>query len=112
MSQIDGRAASGGTAYAMHVRDKCLPQLTEIEPQLDALIIPQELQPDVEQLKDATSKMRGAWSGLISYLDNPDLHYDADSARVYIETIARGWFDFKQAHGKINKLLKAKLGEH
>lgn len=111
MSQIDGRAVDGGTAYGLHVRDKCLIKLRDIEPGLDTLIIPADLKPEVEHMKDATSKLRGSWSALISYLDNPELHYDSATAKVYIEHIARAWFDFKQAHAKVNKVLKERLGE-
>ncbi len=109
-SQLDGRAAERGAAYGVHLRDKCLPMLDDIEPQLDTLIVPAEMKNDVEGMKTATSKLRGAMSALISYLDNPEIKYDADSARVYYENIARGWFDFKQAHAAVNKTLKAKLG--
>ncbi len=111
MTQLEGRVAEKGAAYALHVRDKCLDKLTDIEPQLDTLIIPADLKPNVDAMKDATSKLRGSFSALISYLDTPDLKYDADSARVYLQHIARAWFDFKQAHAAINKTLKAKLGE-
>jgi len=109
MVQLDGRAATGGRSYALHLRDRCLGKLTEIEPALDNLIIPDDLKQDVEKLKAATSKLRSGASAFISYLDNPELKYDSESAQVYLEHIARGWFDFRQAQVAINKTLKAKL---
>jgi hypothetical protein len=109
MSELDGRAASGGRAYAVHLRDQCVGELTEIEPTLDSLIIPDDLKPDVEKLKVATGKLRSGSSAFISYLDNPELKYDSESARIYLEHIARGWFDFRQAQVAINKTLKSKL---
>jgi hypothetical protein len=109
ISQLDGRAAEGKAAYAVHLRDKCLPKLDDIEPQLDTLIVPADLKTDVDGMKAASSKLRGSLSALISYLDNPELKYDTDSARVYFDNIARGWFEFRQAHGAVNKTLKAKL---
>lgn len=111
MSQVDGRAMEKGAAYAVHLRDTCLPKLEAIEPQLEVLIIPPDMQADVNAMKDATSKLRGAFSALISYLDAPDAKYESEAARIYVENIARGWFEFKQAHAAINKLIKQKLGE-
>ena len=109
ISQLDGRAAESGRAYGLHLHDKCMPKLEEIEPQLDTLIVPADMKVDVDGMKSATSKLRGSLSALVSYLDNPELKYDSDSARVYFDNIARGWFEFRQAHAAVNKTLKAKL---
>jgi hypothetical protein len=111
MTQVDGRASEKGAAYGIYLREKCMGKLQDIEPQLDTLIIPADLKPNVDAMKDATSKLRGAFSALISYLDTPEQKYDSEAARMYIEKIARAWFDFKQAHGAINKTLKEKLGD-
>ena len=42
-------------------------------------------------------------------LDDPELEYDEEAARPHVTAIARGWYDFKKAHGAINKSIKAKL---
>jgi hypothetical protein len=111
MEQLDGRAAHGGRAYGLHLREDCVGKLSDIEPTLDSLIIPNDLKADVEKLKAATGKLRSGSSAFISYLDNPELKYDSESAKIYLEHIARGWFDFRQAQVAINKTLKSKL-EH
>lgn len=111
IAQIDGRATDHGTAYAVHVRDKCLPKLQKIEPELDTLIVPPELKPSVDAMRDATSKLRAGYSAFISYLDTPDTKYQSEGARVYLDNIARGWFDFRKAHADVNKAIKEKLGD-
>jgi hypothetical protein len=109
IEQLDGRAAQGGRSYARHLREACLDTLTEIEPALDNLIMPDDLKRDVDTLKAATGKMRSAASAFVSYLDVPERNYDSQAARDYVEPIARGWFEFCQAHAAINKTLKARL---
>jgi hypothetical protein len=110
-AQIDGRASDHGAAYALHVRDKCMPKLQDIGPQLDTLIIPADLAPHVNAMRDATGKLRAGYSAFISHLDTPDTKYDTEGGRVYLDNIARGWFEFKQAHAAVNKAIKDKLGE-
>lgn len=111
IAQIDGRAVDHGAAYAVHLRDKCLPKLQDIEPQLDTLIVPPEIKPNVDAMRDATSKLRAGYSAFVSYLDTPDKKYESEGARVYLDNIARGWFDFRQAHAAVNKAIKEKIGE-
>jgi hypothetical protein len=111
ITQLDGRAAEGGARYGVYLRDKCLGKLREIEPTLDTLIIPEDLRQNVDALKAATSKLRSGMSAFATYLDTPGHDYDAESAKVYFDSIARGWFDFRTAHNAINKTLKARL-EH
>lgn len=108
-THVNGRGIERGRSYGVHVRETCLPKLQEINPQLATLIVPAELQSDVEALKKATGDLRSAWSGLIAYLDNPELEYAEDEARPHIAQIARGWYDFKKAHAAINQKIKAKL---
>ena len=78
-----------------------------------ALIVPTELQADVDGMKDANSRIRSGWSGYVTYLievgDDEDVHFDLKLASPHIRTVAKGWYDFKKAHGAVNKLLKAKL---
>lgn len=108
-SEFAGRAAERGQNYALHLRDKCAGKLTEIEPTLDTLIVPEDLKPAVDGMKTATSKLRSGVSGLISYLDNPELHYEAAAGAVYIDNITLGWFEFRKSHAELNKVLKARL---
>jgi hypothetical protein len=108
-SQLAGRARERGQNYAFYLRDKCAAKLKEIEPTLDTLIVPEDLKAPVNEMKAATSKLRAGIGGLISYLDNPELHYDETAAAPYLENITRGWFEFRKAHGDLNKVLKSRL---
>jgi hypothetical protein len=108
MSQLDGRAAQGGKAYAVHLRDACLGSLNEIEPTLESLIIPDDLKPDIEALKTATGKLRSSCSAFVSYLDSPQT-YDSQSAKPHLEAIARAWFDYRQSQAALNKTVRSRL---
>jgi hypothetical protein len=111
-AQFEGRARERGQNYALYLRDKCAGKLTEIEPTLDTLIVPEDLKASVTEMKASTSKLRAGVGGLISYLDNPGLHYDETSAGVYLQNITRGWFDFRKAHADMNKVVKSRLEQH
>jgi hypothetical protein len=108
-TQLAGRASERGQNYAVYLRDKCLGKLAEIEPTLDTLIVPEDLKGPVNEMKASTSKLRAGVSGLISYLDNPELKYDETAADVYLQNITRGWFEFRKAHADLNKVLKSRL---
>jgi hypothetical protein len=108
-TQLGGRAQERGRAYGVHVREKCMPKLEDIGPQLDTLIVPQDLQTDVGALKQANAALRTSFSGLIAYLDNPDLQYDETEAKHLLDPITRAWYDFKKASASINKIIKGKL---
>lgn len=108
-TQLDVRGRERGRAYGVHLRDACLPKLTDIGPKLDTLIVPADLQKDVDALKHANSALRSAVSGFATYLDDPDLHYDPDEAKRYIDPISRAWYDFKKAHAGLNESIKVKL---
>jgi hypothetical protein len=111
-TQLEGRAQERGQNYALYLRDKCADKLKEIEPTLDTLIVPDDLKAPVTEMKASTSKLRAGVSALISYLDNPELHYDHAAAGVYLENITRGWFEFRKAHADLNKVLKSRLEQH
>jgi hypothetical protein len=111
-SQFEGRARERGQNYGIYLRDKCAGKLKEIEPTLDTLIVPDDLKGPVNEMKASTSKLRAGVGGLISYLDNPELHYDETAAGVYLQNITLGWFEFRKAYGDTNKVLKARLEQH
>jgi hypothetical protein len=108
-AQLSGRARERGRAYGLYLRDACAGQLTEIEPRLDTLIMPEDLKDDVAKLKAATSKLRSGTGAFISYLDHPEFKYDEAASAPYIETMTRGWFEFRQAHADLNKTLRSRL---
>jgi hypothetical protein len=108
-TQVNGRGVERGRSYGRHVREACMPKLQDINPQLATLIVPADLQPEIDALEKATGDLRTAWSGYIAYLDDPELEYAEEEARPLVAQIARGWYEFKKAHGAINQKIKAKL---
>ena len=109
MSQINVRAGEKGRAFGVYVRQKCLETLVDVAPQLDTLILPEDLKADVASMRKSVEDLRSAWSGLISYLDNAELSYQFEDAEPRINGITRAWFEFKKAHASFNKTLKTKL---
>ena len=109
LTQLEKRARDGRAAYALHLRQECLPKLQDVEPELGTLILPEELREDVDRMRNATSLLRSATSALSSYLDDPERQYDEEAARDHLEGIARGWFDWKSGQASFNKRLKEKL---
>ena len=91
------------------IRDKCMPKLQDIGPQLDTLIVPEDLKHDVKAMQEANGALRSAWSGFVAYLDDPELSYDEDVAKRHLQGIARGWYEFRKAHADVNKAIKSKL---
>lgn len=108
-SQINVRASEKGRAFGVYVRQKCLDTLVDVAPQLDTLIVPEDLKGDVASMRKSVEDLRSAWSSMISYLDNPELSYQYEDAEPRINEITRAWFEFKKAHASLNKTLKTKL---
>jgi hypothetical protein len=109
IAKLDGRGRERGRAYAIHLREACLPLLEPIGPKLDTLIAPPDVSASIQALKDANSKLRSAASGFISYLDDPELDYDEATARPHLDAIARGWYDYKKASSTVNDLIREKI---
>lgn len=108
-AHIDARGHERGRAYGQHLRDRCLGQLEPLAPQLEALIVPSELQTEVRGLVEATGQLRSAISEYVAYLDDRELQYDADVARPMVSRIARAWYDFRRGHAALNAAIKPKL---
>jgi hypothetical protein len=109
ITKVDARGLERGRNYGLHVRDKCLPLLKDIGPQLDTLIVPEDLRPAVTAMKTSNNALRGAFSDYVAYLDDPELDYDQAIAKPHVTGIARGWYGFRKAHADANKLIKTKL---
>lgn len=108
-AKLDARGDERGRRYGVHLRERCLPNLEKIAPELETLIVPTELQPELTALLDANARLRGSISEYAAYLDDPDLDYDPTVARPVLGRVARAWYDFKKAHGGINTTVKGKL---
>ena len=106
MARIDLMGREGGRKFSENLREACKPRLEPVGPALDTLIVPQDLQAAVKGMSEAASSLRTSTSGLIIYLDNPELEYDADIARPHVQAMARAWYDFKKAHNEANHIIK------
>lgn len=98
-------------AYAQHVRSECLVRLEEHVTPLNALIVPADLSPGVDQLRAAIDAERQAWARFLDYLDHVEGAFDAEAADEHLTAIARGWFEYKVAHGAINDLIRAHVND-
>lgn len=103
--------ASAGRAYAQHVRNECMVHLDEHVSPLNALIVPDDLRASVDQLRAAIDAQRQAWSRFLDYLEHLEGGFVADDADEHLTAIARGWFDYKVAHGAINDVVRGHVSE-
>lgn len=109
-SEIAERAASA-RAYAQHVRSECIVRLDEHVTPLNALIVPADLSAGVEQLRAAINAQRTAWTAFLTHLEHVEGSFDAEAADAHLTAIARGWFEYKVAHGAINDVLRTHVDE-
>ncbi|AKF09283.1 hypothetical protein [Sandaracinus amylolyticus] len=109
-SEIAERAAQP-RAYAQHVRGQCMVHLDEHLPPLDALILPDDLQPGVRDLRTAVEAQRSAWSAFLARLDQTEGGFVAEDAEDELTAIARGWYEYKVAHSAINDVLRAHIDD-
>lgn len=105
-AEIAERAAQPH-AYAVHVRTQCMVLLDEHLPPLDALILPEDLRVPVEALRAAVEAQRAAWQAFLQHLDRVEGGFDAEDADQELGAIARGWYDYKVAHGRINDVIRS-----
>jgi hypothetical protein len=103
--------ATNPRAYAEHIRGECMVRLEEHGSPLSALIVPAELTAPVGQLQSALDAQRAAWTRFIAFLEQTDGAFDSEAADEYLSAIARGWFDYKIAHGAINDIVRAQIDE-
>jgi hypothetical protein len=99
-----------GTRYATHLRDKCGAQLRDLAVQLRSLLPPEDAAPLVKRMADAVAKLEVGTRAYSTYLEELEGAYSRTAAEPEIESLVRGWYEFKAAHVELNKLVKAKLG--
>lgn len=95
---IHKRARTQPSRYAEHVRQQCLAKLTEHDGPLQRVIAPPDLQPQVTELGTALTDLRAGWTEYLGYLDRVESYDDEDAP---IGKIAKGWYDYRRAHGAI-----------
>ena len=99
---INERASRNPQAYGEHVRSKCLVKLTEHGPGLRELIPPEDLATQLDALQDALTELTDGWNGYLEQLDHSQEGYDEAAAAPHISKIAKGWYDYRNAHGQLN----------
>jgi hypothetical protein len=110
MGAISERAASA-RAYSQHVRNECMVRLDEHVTPLNGLIVPEDLNAGVEQLRAAIDAERQAWNRFLGYLDHLEGAYDAEAAAEHLNAIARAWYEYKVAHGAINDVIRTHVDD-
>jgi hypothetical protein len=109
---INKRAASAPGRYASHVREQCLVKLNEHDRPLRALIAPEDLQGQIEELGRALTALRDGWGGYLTELDRVGgTPYDEEAMGPQLNKIAKGWFDYKVAHNNINRIIRERRGQ-
>jgi hypothetical protein len=106
-ARLDTLGRDGGRKFAENLRTACKPQLENIGPALDTLIVPTDMQGPVRAMSEAAANLRTATSGFIIYLDDPELDYDEVASRPHVQAMARAWYEFKKAHNEANQVIKA-----
>ncbi len=101
---------SAGARYAGHLQNKCSPPLRELSTRLRALLPPDEATPLLKAMADAVAKIEVGVSAYSAHLQALEGPYVRDAAESELDSMVRGWYDFRKAHADLNKLVKAKLG--
>ena len=100
-------------AYARIVREQCLHMLDEHVEPLNALIVPADMTEDVGALRTALGGLRTAWNDYLGYLEHVEGGFSAEDPRAteLVTAITRGWFEYKQAHHRLNTTIRGHLDE-
>ena len=102
--------SAAGKRWGDYVEQRCMPKLEELESGLGTLIPPDEVAQSFGELKRAARAQRGAWSDYIAYLKGLEEPFDAEAADAQLKALAKPWFDYRGAHGKVNAALREQLG--
>ena len=107
VSRLNMLGRDGGREFAKNLREACRPQLENIGPALDTLIVPPDMKANVTAMSEAAASLRSATSGFIVYLDDPELDYDDEAAKPHVQAMVRAWYEFKKAHNEANHVIKS-----
>lgn len=110
---INERAGRSPSRYASLVREQCIVKLNEHEPGLRALIPPEDLGEQLDDLTGSLVELRNAWNDYVSALEqgNHEEGYDEEAYAEHLTKIAKGWYDYKLAYGEVNDTIRGHLEE-
>ena len=80
-------------------------------PPLDALILPEDLQPGVRALRASVEAQQSAWTAFLSRLEQTEGGFDLEGASDELNAIARGWYEYKVAHNDVNDVLRSHIAD-
>ncbi len=104
------RARTAPRRYAQHVRETCLVRLDEAVPAIDQLLAPDDLREHIDGMRVALVALRAAWDAFLAHLDQLGTEpFDAEAASDVPLPIARGWYDYKVAYGRVNTIVREHL---
>jgi hypothetical protein len=102
--------AAAGARYATHLRGKCSTTLRELHTRLRALMPPAKAAPLVTAMADSARKMTAGVDTYAAHLESLPAAYDKAAAQPEIESLVRGWYEFRKSHGDFNRLIRQELG--
>lgn len=108
-SAIHQRARRVPRAYATHMREQCLVKLSEHGPRLRELIAPEDLHEQISALQTSITDLSAGWTEYIAYLEGATEGYSEGDAAPTISKIAKGWYDYRVAHGDLNSSIRDHL---
>lgn len=106
---IHKRARPNPPRYGAHVREQCLVKLGEHRSGLRNLIAPEDLHSQLDELQGALEALDEGWDAYLRQLDQSQEGYDRDAAGPRISKIAKGWYDYRNAHGALNDSIREHL---
>jgi len=107
-TELHMRAEARGR-YGDHLVNKCRPLTIELMVRLRALIPPPEAQPFVKEMLAALTKMDEGTRSYAQHLQDLEGAYDDAAGESAQSGLVRGWYEFRKAHGGLNKLVRDQL---
>lgn len=103
------RASASPSAYSHLVRTQCLHFLDEQTPLLAQLIVPEDMNEAVTQLRTASQSLIDAWNAYLTYMEHLGGPYDTNDEQgsTLLTAVVRGWYDYRVAVQAVNSVVSA-----
>jgi hypothetical protein len=104
------RATASPSAYSHLVRTQCMHFLDEQTPILAQLIVPEDMNESVTQLRTAAQGLIDSWNAYLTYMEHLGGPYDTEDAAgsTALTAVVRAWYDYRVAVQAVNTV----VGEH